>query len=138
MTSADEHAAPAVRVTRDLVRAPDLAGVRRRITEAAGRVGLQHDDAARFTLAVNEIATNAIQHGGGAATVAITTGEGRIVVEVSDNGSGIPGSVSGELPSPDQLHGRGLWLARQLCDDVTVDSAGRGTIVRLSATANQR
>lgn len=138
MTSADESTAPVAGETRDTVTAPDLARVRRWITEAAGRVGLRPDDAARFTLAVNEIVTNAIQHGGGTATVSLATGPGRIVVAVSDNGAGIPGSVTGQLPAPDQMHGRGLWLARQMCDEVAVESAGTGTVVRLSATAGRR
>jgi anti-sigma regulatory factor (Ser/Thr protein kinase) len=95
---------------------------------------LPPDHAAEFSLAVNEIATNAIRYGGGTATVTITTDGGRVTVEVSDRGSGMPANVTADLPSPDQIHGRGLWLARQLCDELTVRSIGSGTLVRLSAT----
>jgi anti-sigma regulatory factor (Ser/Thr protein kinase) len=117
------------------VRARDVADLRRRVTEAALRAGLRRDEADRFTLAVNEIAINAIQHGGGTAEVTISREDGRVVVVVQDDGSGLTANVPTELPPPDQPHGRGLWLAHQLCEDVRFDSSGNGTRIRLSAAA---
>lgn len=115
--------------------AVDLTEVRRRVAEAARRAGLEQDRVARFTLAVNEIVTNAIQHGGGAVTVTIARANDRVVVEVRDSGGGIPASVGADLPGHEQPRGRGLWLARHLSDDLIIGSLDPGTVVRLSAVA---
>jgi serine/threonine-protein kinase RsbW len=119
------------------IAAPDVAAMRQRVTEVARLVGLDRDEADRFTLAVNEIAINAIQHGGGTADVTITHESRRVVVEVQDRGNGLAVEVPTALPPSDQPHGRGLWLAHQLCDDVSLHVSDRGTRVRLSASARR-
>ena len=113
--------------------ATTCADVRQHVTAAAGRAGLDADQAARFTLAVNEVMINAVQHGGGSAAVTITSADHRVTVEVSDHGPGIRVPVTVQLPPVDALHGRGLWLVRQLCQDVTFTSSDAGLSVRLSA-----
>jgi serine/threonine-protein kinase RsbW len=117
---------------RQAVTAAEVADVRRRVREAAGRAGLPQQDAAEFTLAVNEVVINAIQHGGGAAEVTITVRDGAVVVEVRDRGAGIDAHAPAELPPAQQTHGRGLWLVRRLCRDVTFMPSEHGTLVRLS------
>jgi len=107
--------------------------VRHRVEAAAGRAGLPADAAARFTFAVNEILINAIQHGGGTADVSIVADAARVVVEIRDHGRGIDGRLPDALPPAEALHGRGLWLARQLCDDVSIHSTDAGVTVRLGA-----
>jgi len=118
----------------EMVTAADLAAVRHQVIEAADRAGLPLDVVTRFTLAVNEVVTNAVVHGGGFASVTVTGDRQRVVVEVRDHGNGIPEGVTTDLPPPEQTHGRGLWLARQLCDDLTIHSDGGGTLVRLSTS----
>jgi anti-sigma regulatory factor (Ser/Thr protein kinase) len=39
--------------------------------------------------------------------------------------------VGRELPAPEALEGRGLWLTNQLCDLVQIRSRPEGTTVRL-------
>jgi hypothetical protein len=39
--------------------------------------------------------------------------------------------VPAELPPPDAVHGRGLWLAHRLCRDITIRTSANGTLVRL-------
>jgi anti-sigma regulatory factor (Ser/Thr protein kinase) len=119
------------------VTAEDCAEVRRRVAEAADQAGLPQERAVRFVVAVNEIVINAVQHGGGEAEVTITLQGDGVVVEVRDYGPGITGHAAVELPAPEQIHGRGLWLAHQLCDDVTVRSVDIGALVRLSAAVNR-
>lgn len=114
------------------VTAADLSQVRQRVVEAALSVGAPQNRVARFSVAVNEVVTNAILHGGGTATVTITKIGPRIVVEVRDSGGGIPAGVTAELPPVDEIHGRGLWLARQLSDDLMFGPVETGTLVRLS------
>jgi serine/threonine-protein kinase RsbW len=117
------------------VTAPDVAAVRRQVQEAARLAGLNQDEADRFTLAVNEITINAIQHGGGSADITISRENHRVVVEVQDHGAGLTVDVPTAPPPPDQTHGRGLWLAHQLCADVSLYSSNRGTRIRLTASA---
>jgi len=117
------------------VTAPDIREVRRRVADAAVRVGIHPDDAAQFTVAVNEVVINAIRHGGGIADITIATKGDEVTVQVRDHGPGLPASASAALPPPDQLGGRGLWLVRQLCDNVTFHSSRSGTFVVLSAAS---
>jgi signal transduction histidine kinase len=60
--------------------------------------------------------SNALWHGEGTVTLSARTDAGRVAIEVSDEGPGLPAGVP-ELPdgpdSPDG-HGRGLPLARSL------------------------
>jgi anti-sigma regulatory factor (Ser/Thr protein kinase) len=114
------------------VTAPVLADMRHRVHDAARRAGLGPDDADRFTVAVNEVVINALQHGGGVAEVSIGYDSG-VVVTVADRGSGFVLDGPLHLPPPDQEHGRGLWLVHRLCDDVSVDRGPDGTRVRLRA-----
>ncbi|MER7891537.1 ATP-binding protein [Micromonospora sp. NPDC094482] len=112
-----------------------MADVRHRVTRAALRAGLTPERAEQFTIAVNEVVINAIQHGGGAADVTLTPGPGTVTVTVRDSGGGIPAHVAPRLPTPHTLGGRGLWLVQQLCQDVTVHTSDAGTVVTLSVTA---
>jgi anti-sigma regulatory factor (Ser/Thr protein kinase) len=64
-------------------------------------------------LAVTEIATNARDHGGGAADVRVGRSEGRFVCEIVAQGSGFDDPGAGYL-APRTGVGAGLWVARQL------------------------
>jgi serine/threonine-protein kinase RsbW len=133
MTSPGEADRPPARVRLRSVRAPDVGSIRRRLADVAAGAGVPAERVAPFILAVNEIVINAIQHGGGIADVVIAANGDRLEVEVRDYGDGIPPDVPTELPPLDQSHGRGLWLARQLCPAVKVRPAGSlGTIVELA------
>ncbi|MEV6367278.1 ATP-binding protein [Micromonospora musae] len=135
VTSADQPDSGPAAATVLGVTAPGVAAVRHRVTGAALDAGLDLDRAEQFTIAVNEVVINAIQHGGGSADVTVTAGLGTVMVTVRDHGLGIPADVSPRLPSPQTLGGRGLWLVQRLCADVTIDTSGTGTIVTLSAFA---
>jgi serine/threonine-protein kinase RsbW len=113
----------------------DLPTLRRAVKSSAKRVGLTESKAGDLALAVNEIATNAIVHGGPPATLRIW-GRGReIVCEVADAGPGIHDALAGrQRPAVDSSAGRGLWLARHLCDAVKIGN-GSGCTVTLHASA---
>jgi serine/threonine-protein kinase RsbW len=127
---------PAGTIVLQLVTAAGAADVRRQVSRAAGRIGLRPEQADLFTVAVNEIVINAIQHGGGTAEVTIAAQDGRVVVDVRDHGRGIGRDVHALPPPPEQTHGRGLWLARQLCREVAVLPSDDGTHIRLSVAAH--
>lgn len=110
----------------------DLGRVRARVAEAATAAGLPRARVHELVLAAHEVATNALRHGGGDASLRAWREDGRLVCEVADSGPGIaqpaPGYV---LPDPERTGGRGLVLARRLCDLVEIRSGADGTVVRL-------
>jgi anti-sigma regulatory factor (Ser/Thr protein kinase) len=118
------------------VTAPEIARLRRHVKDAARRAGLDADRIDRYTFAVNEIVINAIQHGGGTAEVAIATGPGSVTVTVVDRGPGWNSDIPHDLPPPDRTHGRGLWLATRMCDDLTISSSATGTKITLRVVAD--
>jgi anti-sigma regulatory factor (Ser/Thr protein kinase) len=108
-----------------------LTGVRRTVTDYAARAGLAADRTDDLVLAVNELATNSLRHGGGHGTLRLWDDADALVCEVQDGGR-IGDSLAGrERPGHSQTTGRGLWLVHQLCDLVQLRSLPTGTIVRL-------
>ncbi len=120
-------------IATTIVRGPaDLARVRRLLAASAASAGLPADRVDQFTVALSEVATNAIRHANGSATITITTSGAAVTVEVRDRGTGLPRDVRATRPDPAQVGGRGLWLAAQLCDDLHVTSSSSGTTVRMT------
>jgi len=113
----------------------DLADLRRTVTTRAKRVGLPKSRADELALAVNEVATNAIVHGAPPASLRIWARAREIVFEVTDAGPGIHDARAGrKRPAVDSLGGRGLWLARRLCDAIEIGN-GTGCTVTMHAFA---
>lgn len=84
-------------------------------------------------LAVNEVATNAVEHGAPKAELCIWIGGDGLVCEVHDTGmlhDPLPGL---QAPHPSDPRGRGVWIARQLCDSLHVWADPAGTHVRMRA-----
>ncbi|WP_214407148.1 ATP-binding protein [Pseudonocardia lacus] len=110
-----------------------LAEVRGTVTTVAAAAGLVPEDVADLVLAVNELASNSIEHGPGAGVLRMWDRDGDVVAEVFDGGHmevPFPGLT---LPPPRGERGRGLWLASELCDVLQVWSApGEGTTIRLT------
>ncbi|MEV1142393.1 ATP-binding protein [Micromonospora sp. NPDC049799] len=104
---------------------------------AAGLGGQRLDD---FVLAVNELITNAVRHGGGRGWLRLWRQSGRLVCEVSDHGHGISAHRLNDRsrPAPDTAGGWGLWLARELSDTMEVETGTAGTLVRISAAVATR
>lgn len=110
----------------------DFGTLRRFVGAQAQAAGLGREHAADFVFAVHEVAVNAHEHGGGAGTLRTWIDDGQLVCEVADRGAGMRDVLAGTTePGPSQPNGRGLWLARQLCDLVQVRSGASGTVVRL-------
>jgi anti-sigma regulatory factor (Ser/Thr protein kinase) len=125
-----EPPASALRLAFD--RLGQLATLRVFMTSYATWAGAAAQSVARFVQAVDEVATNAIEHGGGSGVLRLWTGPQAMVCEVSDTGAGLHDPLAGHLPPPHgRAGGRGLWLARQFCDLVDVRSDSAGTTVRL-------
>lgn len=116
----------------------DLARVRALVSEEAGRAGLPIGRCGEMVLAVDELATNSIRHGGGSGTVRVWRGEGHLTCEVSDAGR-IKDPLAGRMrPRPHSHDGRGLWLVNHLCDLVQIRTGAHGTTVRVAARQPER
>ena len=113
-------------------RLDQLAILRSFVTSHATDAGAVTPSVGQFVQAVDEVATNAVEHGGGSGVLQIWTGPQTIVCEVSDTGTGLLDPLAGRLP-PDNCtaHGHGLWLARQFSDLLEVHSDSAGTTIRL-------
>jgi anti-sigma regulatory factor (Ser/Thr protein kinase) len=115
----------------------DLPRLRRLVTSTAIDAGLAGYRADELALALNEVATNAIVHGAPPAALLIWVRDGEIICQVNDSGAGIEDALAGQLaPRPDGGGGRGLWVARLLCDAVEIRNAD-GCRVSLHATTRR-
>lgn len=117
--------------TVELSSPQDLPTARRLVGDIAAAAGLVSQRVAGLVLALSEVATNALVHGGGSATVLVHNRPEAVVVDVRDRGPGPSRVVVDRLPKPESLGGRGLWLAGQACDRVEVIGSVTGSVVRL-------
>jgi anti-sigma regulatory factor (Ser/Thr protein kinase) len=130
MAPADEpdplRDAPAVWVEPDCAApAPVRHGVRRALGE--GRV--DGDQAEGFVAAIGEVVSNALQHGQSPVQIRLHTNGRRWLCVVTDHGSGMADpwtGVDSPLAANPQQVGIGLWLARQLCDQLTITTHPAG------------
>jgi serine/threonine-protein kinase RsbW len=108
-----------------------LGELRGALTRCAASCGLADLNLSNFVLAVNEIATNAVRHGGGKGTVTLWQDGAELRCEVVDQGRGIPeGRLNGfHRPQPGHIGGWGLWLARHICHSVDIETGAGGTRV---------
>jgi anti-sigma regulatory factor (Ser/Thr protein kinase) len=112
----------------------DLRGVRLLVTSMAIASGLPGSRADELALAVNEIASNALVHGSPPTCLRVWQRDGELICEVSDAGEGIKDVLVGQLrPPPEGIGGRGIWLARMVCDAVEIRN-GAGCAVSIHAT----
>jgi anti-sigma regulatory factor (Ser/Thr protein kinase) len=129
MASSREPFAPGRLVAEFDFGVTDLPEVRHLASIVAEDAGLPEEKADALSLALNEIATNAIVHGSPPNTLRIWVREEEIVCEVSDEGRGIDDPFAGEeRPPAEATNGRGLWLARVLCDAVEIRNGLRCTV----------
>ncbi|MDQ2630767.1 MAG: sensor histidine kinase [Actinomycetota bacterium] len=109
----------------------DLRTVRRAVADLARSAGLDQRRNEDLVLAVCEIATNSIQHGGGGGCLGIWRDGDQLVCDIHDFGRIEDPLVGKERPVADRSGGRGLWIVNHLCDLVQVRSGEDGTYVRL-------
>lgn len=108
-----------------------LGMVRTVISEAAEASGMGRARTDDLILAVNEVATNSLRHGGGRGLLRVWRDGAVLICEVRDAGRIEDPLVGRGQPDPDRESGFGLWLANQLCDLVQIRTFGAGNVVRL-------
>lgn len=113
----------------------ELSRVRRAVEEAVSGSRLDAERAEDLVLAVNEIATNAVEHGSAQAELFVWASDDELVCELHDEGDLALPLIGLAPPHASQARGRGTWIARQLCDALHVWRDDSGTHVRLLAHA---
>ncbi|WP_051367262.1 ATP-binding protein [Hamadaea tsunoensis] len=112
-----------------------LAALRTVILRTAEGCGLTPEHRDNLVLAVNELLTNVMRHGGGTGRMWLWPDGGWLYCRVEDHGPGLaqpPGDVGAERPAPSAATGRGLWLIRQFVPRVKIETGGRGTRVTVA------
>ena len=108
-----------------------LAGVRHLVKMRAEAAGLPVARAGDLVLAVNEVTTNSIRHGGGGGLVRIWQAADALICEVADAGRIADPLAGRRRPVSGQSGGHGLWLCNQICDLVQLRTFATGSVVRL-------
>ena len=129
-----------------------LYALRAAVQAHAGQAGLSEDRAGEVVLAVHELAANAIAHGAGHGRLRMWERAGALGCEIVDAGPGGAGRPTGPSPGgagrptgpspggtgrptgPSEAadpwptaDGHGLWLVRQVADQLDLRSGPRGT-----------
>jgi anti-sigma regulatory factor (Ser/Thr protein kinase) len=116
-----------------------LGSVRAMVAAKGAQAGLLPSRLDDLILAVSEVATNSVVHGGGHGLARLWVDGGDVVCEVSDRGVISDPLVDRQCPGTDPSEPRGLWTANQLCDLVQVRSSrDTGSVVRLHVHAGRR
>ncbi|WP_158088844.1 ATP-binding protein [Thermoactinospora rubra] len=117
-----------------------LARLRSAVLAHAGELGLTEPRLSELVLAVHELATNAILHGGGHGRLRLWRHAGAIHCQVSDQGPGWDGRLPeySAPPLPGANGGAGLWVVRRITDQLHVQSGAYGTTVTISVPLETR
>jgi anti-sigma regulatory factor (Ser/Thr protein kinase) len=95
--------------------------LRERVAACAAIAGVPEDRARDVILVVHELAANAVRHGAGAGRLLMRAAAGRLRCQVSEAGPG-----AGPWPL---RQGHGLWIVREVADEVTAASGPHGSWV---------
>ncbi|MEU8229291.1 anti-sigma factor RsbA family regulatory protein [Actinoplanes sp. NPDC048967] len=111
-----------------------VAGLRAQVRARAAAEGwLPPDRVENLLLALSEVATNGIRHGGEHRELRVWLTDDAVVCEVTDDGRVPPGPLAGYLPPrPGRIGGMGLWLVQQLCDAMAIRSVDGLTRARFA------
>jgi len=111
-----------------------LHAVREIFDDAGAHFGLSPDRRSDLVLAISELATNAVQYGGGHGTLRCWIDGDRLVSEVTDSGRIAATQISAYRPARTAEGGYGLLLAIQLTDLVAIRASDAGTAVRVEVS----
>ncbi len=114
---------------------PHPGQARTAVTEAAASSDLTVEDRNGLLLGVSEAVTNAMIHGRAPVTLRAWTAARRVVVTVTDAGTGPRAPYAGLLPAdrPAGSGGLGLWISHQVCAFVGMHRGLNGFTIRLIA-----
>jgi anti-sigma regulatory factor (Ser/Thr protein kinase) len=122
---------PASRVQELAFAVATLGRLRHALADWARAWGLGDDGIEELVLAVDELASNSVRHGGGSGTLRCWRDGESLVCEVQDAGYIQAPLIGRRRPEPEACSGRGMWLVNQLCDLVQIRSSPTGSVVRV-------
>jgi anti-sigma regulatory factor (Ser/Thr protein kinase) len=118
--------------------AADLATLRHAVRAQARTCGLPRAAADDFVLAVNEITTNAVVHGGGRGQLLLWCDDATLRCRIRDWGPGFADEPIPHPPPASAANGRGIWITQLLCHVQVHAALDGGTIVELSVPCPHR
>src|SRR5271166_6066492 len=107
-----------------------LYALRAAVQAHSGQAGLSEDRVGEVVLAIHELAANAIAHGAGHGRLRMWERAGALRCEIVDAGPVGAGRPSGPAEAADRwpaADGHGLWLVRQVADQLDLRSGPGGT-----------
>lgn len=119
-------------LTADDLTATDLTTLRQRITAVLGHLHLPAWRMHEFTVAVSETVANAIRHGRPPVRMSLWSTPRRVLCTVTDLGAGFDYPLSSYLHLDPDRTGLGVFLARQLADQVNICWTPEAFTVRLA------
>ncbi len=126
--------------------ASTLSALRAAAQACVAQAGMPAERAIDIVIALHELAANAVRHGAGSGRLRIWDHIGALYCRVEDDGqaatrskghggAGTDGAGSAGQNLADRWPrepGHGLWLARQVADQMTLRSDSRGTIAAIT------
>jgi len=113
---------PVLTLTLEQSAATARQAVRHAVTRAGELTAVAAGRLADLLVVVSEIVSNSISYGQGRRELRLWLTGPTVICEVSDDGPGPPDPLGGyEPPGATLTSGRGLWIARQLCDGLAID-----------------
>ncbi|MFC0033948.1 ATP-binding protein [Micromonospora chaiyaphumensis] len=112
-------------LSRDFTSAT-ITELRHAVTAAVAAAGLAGARAEDFVLAVHELVTNAVRHGGGTGHLHLRRQGDLLTCDVVDHGPGVEAPPIRQVAG-DAAGGRGLWLADHLADSLSLHRRADGT-----------
>jgi anti-sigma regulatory factor (Ser/Thr protein kinase) len=109
----------------------DLSQVRVLVLQHAREAGLTESKANDLMLAVSEVAANTVRHTRSPGTLILWHDDDEIVCEIRDEGIISDPTAGLRRPAAGASGGHGLWLVRQVCDQVELRSDENGTTIRM-------
>jgi anti-anti-sigma factor len=117
--------------------ADSLYALRAAAEAHAAQAGMREGRRGDLVFVVSELAANAVRHGGGSGRLQMRNLDGFLQCQISDAGAAQPSHPGGAAApaGQDQVaawpveHGHGLWVARQIADQLTLRSGPEGTTV---------
>ncbi|WBB53318.1 ATP-binding protein [Verrucosispora sp. WMMD573] len=114
--------------------AQTVTALRHLLTARVAAAGLTGDVAEDLVLAVHELVTNAVLHGGGRGRLDLFRRADLLVCEVTDHGHERGGDLPVNLPATNTPGGRGLWLAHHLTGALTLTRRSDGLTATVTAS----
>ncbi len=116
-------AEPASRVRELPFTVSELPRVRATISQAAQTTPLPPERIEDLVLAVSELATNSVRHGGGCGVMTLWREDDELLCQVNDSGHLSEPMAGRARPDDVRTTGRGLWMVNQVCDLVQIRSS---------------